>query len=204
MEELLWRRSVSESRTTYESVIASARTKLHCGPERISDTPGAYRWNWWATGPDLHDELLSNYAIGTCFAAIEKEFREEIETIRETLDELTPEPELADSPDSVNGAERRMMKSLDRAAQALRIWDEISVPIRRRGDIVFRIWSPRDVMGSPIIKALPIDAFVHGVVEQTAKDQVDIERLRASMGNWRLVAIVLVVLASAGLVVWLF
>lgn len=194
---------MSENRFTYESVIIRVREKLHCGPKRISDAPTAFRWSLWPSRPDLQDELLSDYGVDTGFSALENEFREEIQAIRETLDELGHGPEIADGQKSAMGAEHKMMKSLNQVAEALSIWDQIGVPIRRRGDAVFRIWAPRDVMGSPIIKALPIDTFLNCVAEQTASDRIEIERVKTSMEKWRVAATILAVLIALGVVAWI-
>ena len=194
---------MSENGFTYESVITRVRDKLRCGAERISDERIVFRWSWWPSRPDLQDELLSDYGQATRFSVLEKEFREEIDAIRETLDELAHESELADSQKSSRGAEQSMMKSLNQIAEALSIWDQIGVPIRRRGDIVFRIWAPRDVMGSPIIKALPIDTFINCVAEQSVSDRIEIERVKTSRQRWRITAIMLTVLIGLGAVAWI-
>jgi hypothetical protein len=55
-------------------------------------------------------------------------------------------------------------------------------------------------MGSPIIKALPIDAFVYGVAIQTASDRSVVERLKKNMGVWRAAAIILAVVIAVSIV----
>ena len=94
------------------------------------------------------------------------------------------------------------MNSLNQAASALSIWDQIGIPIRLRGDIVFRIWAPRDVMGSPIIKALPIDVFVNGVAEHTVSDRIEIKRLKKNIDRWRVATIILAVVIALRIASW--
>lgn len=188
---------------TCETIITRVREKLGCGHERISDAPAALRWSWWPDKPDLQDELLSDYGIDAGFQVLEKEFREEVQAIRETLDELGHEPEVAAWQKSSTEGGRKMMQSMNQVARALSIWDQIGMPIRRRDNIIFRIWAPHDVMGSPIIKALPVDAFINGAAEQTASNLIEIGRIKRLLEKWRLAAIICGILAAVG-TIWVF
>lgn len=195
---------------TYESISRRARERLDCGADRIADTPTDLRWSWWpsTSKPDFQDELLSGYGVSdygvdTRFSTLAKEFSEEVGAIRETLDELGNKPDLAEWQKTTFEPARKMMVSLNQAASAHSVWDQIGVPIRRRGDMVFRIWSPRDVMGSPIIKALPVDVFINGIADHTASNRIEIERLRKNMEKWQAVAIILAVVIALRIAVWL-
>lgn len=148
--------------------------------------------------------MVSDYSIDSGNDALENEFREEVQAIREILDELGHEPELADWQKSSMESGRQMLLSLNQTAEALRIWDQIGAPVRCKGNTVFRIWAPRDVMGSPIIKALPADAFINDVVEQTATDRIEIERLKTLLEKWRVAAIIFAVLIVLGAASWVF
>ena len=187
---------------TYESIISRVREKLDCEPGRIAGAPAALWWSWWPINPDFQDQLLSDYGVDTRFSTLEKEFREEVQAIRETLNELGHQPDVADWQKSSIDAGGKMMKGLNQAATALSVWDHIGVPIRRRGDTVFRIWAPRDVMGSPIIKALPIDVFVNGVADHTISDRIEIERLKKNLDKWRVVAVILAMVIALGIAAW--
>lgn len=182
---------------TDEALITRVQGKLGCGPERISDMPTALRWSWWPDKPDLQDELLSDYGVNPTLRALENEFREEVRAIRETLDEQGHEPKLANWQKGSDGAGRKVMQSLNQVAEALDVWGEIGVPIRRRDEVVFRIWAPRDVMGSPIIKSFQVDMFINGVAEQTAKGLIEIERLKKILEKWRAASIMLGILLIA-------
>lgn len=188
---------MSSDKITYKAIIDRVREKLCCESDRISDSPSALRCSWWPNVPDFHDELLSDYNMSGMFGALEKEFREEIMAIRETLDELDHEAGLEDWQNS-----SQLMMSLNQMATAMSVWDQIGISIRRRGDLVFRIWSPRDVMGSPIIKALPLDLFLNGVAHQTASWHIEIEHLKKVMGYWRLVVIFLGAIVGLGILAW--
>jgi hypothetical protein len=83
------------------------------------------------------------------------------------------------------------MMGLNTQADALGIWDKIAIPIRRRGDLVFRILAPRDVMGSPIVEALPVDHYIRGVSVKTAEDAASINHLTEMLNRWRNTSIVL-------------
>lgn len=178
---------MDDTEITYDTIIGRVREKLNCGSDRISDSPAALRWSWWPNVPDFYDELLSDYGADRKFKDIEKEFYEEIQAIRESLNEQGHESSKS---------------SLNQVATAQSIWDQIGIPIRRKDQTVYRIWSPKDVMGLPIIKALPVDLFINGAVEKTASCHIEIERLKKIMDKWRLAAILLGAIVGLRILAW--
>ncbi len=144
------------------------------------------RWSWWPSEPDFQTQLLSDFGISSSSLEIESEFQEEILAIKKALDELGHVSESADYwQKGKSDAGHRLMLGLSQLAEALNVWDEIGVPIRRRGDIVFRIRAQRDVLGSPIISALPVDFYVRCVSQKTAEDAIEIAQLRKHLAWWR-------------------
>jgi len=195
---------MSDDKITYEDIIGRVKEKLNCSSDRISDVPTSFGRSWWPFQLDYQDELLSEYHIGTKFKALEKEVCEEIDAIRETLDELEYETEIADSQKRSADDGSQMMTAVYRLSTAKDIWDQIGVPIRRRGNIVFGIWTSTDVFISPIIKASPIDLFVNVLVEKTSSDRIEIERLKKTMDKWRSATIILAVIIALRLLTWFF
>lgn len=177
---------------TYEDIIYRVRKKLGCGAERISDAPAPFRWSWWPYKPNIVAELLSDYGMETGFPDLEKEFYEEIKAIEETLNELGWKPRVVKKQQNVPEYLSKINQSIKIRAEAMSIWEEIAVPTRRRGEIIFRIWPPRDLLGSPIIHALPIDAVLISVTKQSAEDRIEIERLRKLLQKWQAIAIIFI------------
>jgi len=179
------------SSITYIEIINRVREKLDCGPNRIADQPGPFPWCWWPSAPGFANQLNSDYGMESGVPELEKEFHAEVEVIREALDQLGHEPTLTGWQELSGAPTRRLMRSLDQAVTALTIWDAIGVPIRRKGDIVFLIRAPRDVLGSPCISAMSVDSYLGAVTEKTATDRVEIEALKKRLDLWRTGAIVL-------------
>lgn len=176
--------------TTYELIVNRVRQIRNFGPDRMADEPINRSLGWWPwpSKPDFNDYLMSDYGMNdddadARFSALQKEYWEEIKAIREVLDELEKEE---------NG--RTITDHLNQTGRAIRIWEQIGVPIRRKGDTVFKIWAPRDVMGLPIIKSMYIDWFVIGVTEHTASNYIEIEILKKKLDRWRLGAIILAII----------
>lgn len=174
---------------TYAEIISTIRSKLNCGRDRIADTPVGFRWTYWPTTPTFEAQLLSDYGIPSENPELEESFRAEVTAIRETLEELGYEPKLAKWQRGDSEPGRRLMKSMNLAAEALNLWDEIGVPVRFKNGLVYRIVAPRDVLGSPIVDAAPPEVYVREVCEQTARDALEKELLKRRAARWRTGAI---------------
>jgi len=171
---------------TYGQVIEAVRGKLNCGAERIADSPAALRWSWWPTEPDIQDQILSDYGAATDYSEIENEFQSEVAAIRESLKSLGHDTRLANWQKGSSSKVAPLWTGLNRSADALALWDHFGMPVRRRGNLVFRIWAPREVMGgAPIIKALPLDLYIPAVTQKTAVDAAEIARLQTGLSRWR-------------------
>lgn len=191
------------NRVTWEQIISGARSKLQDGEQRIADAPCPFRATWWPGRPDEEQQLLSGYGMPTSVPELEKCFYDEVDAIREALKDQGHSPPLAGWQKNSTGAARRVMMGLNAQADALTIWDEIGVPIRRRGDSVYRILAPRDVMGSPIIEALDVDWYIRGASAKTADDAARIANLTRTLSQWRVISFALAAIVVL-LVVWRF
>jgi hypothetical protein len=80
-----------------------------------------------------------------------------------------------------------MYGSMNQRAVALDVWEQIAFPLRRRGDIIYRICAPREVLGgTPIVDAVATDEFIRGVSSATARYAQELARLRRRLRMWRL------------------
>ena len=176
---------------TFEQIVTAVRPKLKDDEARIADSPGPFRETWWPGKTHLGQGLLSDHGVPTSFPEIERAFYDEVRAICDSLKQAGQKPKLAEWHKGSKDAGTGMMLSLNFQADALSIWDKIAIPVRRRGDIVFRILAPRNVMGSPIVEALHIDHYIQGVSIKTAKDAACISGLRKKVSRWRLISLVL-------------
>jgi hypothetical protein len=128
-----------------------------------------------------------------------------VKAIHECLNAHGYNPALAEwqrfeSGDEAAEAATQMYKSLNQRSTAISLWEQIAFPLRRLGDIVFRIRAPRDVFGTPIIEAVLVDDFIRGVSLHTVSDKQKISRLQKRLTAWKLIAAG----ASAGAVLLLW
>ncbi len=198
------KRGYMATELTYEDVLVAARSKVAGAESRFADEPSPFRATWWPGVPTFEQELLSDYGVESSMPDLSKEFFEEVSAIRDSLKELGHKGELAPWQRSGLEAGKRMMEGLNRHAEALGLWDELCFPMRRRGDLVFRIKSPGDAMGTPIIQALSLDGYVRGVTVQTARAAIEIAALTRSRDKWRVAAAVLGLILLLVLVTWAF
>ena len=176
---------------TFEQIVSAVRPKLKDDEARIADAPGPFRETWWPGTTHLGRGLLSDHGVPTSSPEIERAFYDEISAICDSLKQAGQKPTLAEWHKGSKDAGRDMMLSLNFQADALSIWDKIAIPVRRRGNIVFRILAPRDVMGSPIVDALHVDHYIKGVSIKTAKASACISGLTKKVSRWRLISFVL-------------
>jgi hypothetical protein len=175
----------------YDDVLAAARSRVGVPESRFAEEPQPFRATWWPGAPTLEQQLLSDYGVESPMPDLSKHFFEEVSAIRDSLKELGHKVQLAGWQKSGLEAGERMMEGLNRHAEALGLWDELCFPLRRRGDLVFRIQSPRDAMGTPIIQALPVDDYVRGTSIRTARAAVELAALAKSRDRWRVAAAIL-------------
>ena len=109
-------------------IIAGVRSKLRDDGARISDSPKPFLGTWWPGATSLEQELLSDYAMPGPSPEQERAFHDEVAAIRDSLAELQEE---------ATDARRRLRMSLELQAEALAIWENIAIPVRRRGSTSF-------------------------------------------------------------------
>ncbi|MCY3610659.1 MAG: hypothetical protein OXH51_03915 [Gemmatimonadetes bacterium] len=179
---------------TVERIIAAVRSKLGDDGARISDSPRPFLGTWWPGTTSFEQELLSDYGVGGPSPEIERAFYDEVKAIQDSL---------AESQDEPTNPQQRMMMSLNLRAKALGIWEEIAIPVRRQEEQVFRILAPRDIMGSPIVQAIPVDQYLRGVSIRSAEDAARLDTLTREVSRWRWVSFVCGAIAILFLLWWL-
>lgn len=178
---------------TFANVIADVRRQLSDNGIRIADTPISFSDAWWQNSPSMaqypEQQLKSDHGIPSGPKQLNEEFDAEVKAIHECLDRFERLPRFAKWQETKDPNARLMYKSLNQRADALQIWEHIAFPLRRRGDIVFRIFAPRQVLGgAPMIGALHVDDFIRGVSSHTVRDKHEIARLRKQLNVWKIIA----------------
>lgn len=176
-----------KNEVTFEQVIACVRRRLLDGGVRIAEAPTLFQHVWWPNSPSFEARLASDYGIYSGPEQLNEEFDMEVMAIQECLEETGYVPDFENWQLS-EGPAGRVYSSLNTRAMALSVWERIAFPLRRRGDVVYRICAPRDVLGRPLIDALIVDDFVRGISLQSANDKIDLARLKSSLVLWKRVA----------------
>ncbi len=167
---------------------------LQDGKHRLLDSDVPMRPAWFPQylAPDNSELLMSDYGLSASEdELIAGQFHEEVDAIREWLcGQFEPVGSCA---------LERVREGVNRKAQALAIWDWCAVPLRQNKGFIYRIWSPRDVLGSPTIRRLPIQEFLARAAQQSASDALERGRLIRCLRAWRIVFAVSAVIVGLGL-----
>lgn len=163
------------------------------GNRRFVDTNVSLRLSWFPEmlSPEFSDELMSDHGVSAEERSFSSEFFEEVNAITDLLGKNNITSELAEWQKTGMAAVERMYQGLNRRAMALSIWNWYAIPLRLKGKTVYRIWAPRDVTGTPIIKALPLNDFLSLVAQETAKDKIELARYRGKIKRWQSATVVL-------------
>lgn len=187
-----------------EILVARLQASLPDGHLRFFRSSAPLREAWFPTRPAELQEFLSDYNTADLDEpeqedALRHEWRNEILAIMKILEEGDAQDPTVDQSDP--GA--RLEAGLARRARALYIWDEYGVPLRLRARTVYRIQSPRDALGDPVILSIPLSSFIVMSSAKTAHDAVTIGHLTNALSKWRLSALI-AVLGFLALLLWTF
>jgi len=137
--------------------------------------------------PDISDRISSNYSMPSANEEIAKQFYEEVRVIEKIMEEMN----IPNGPD---------LQALNRKAYAIQIWDCYAIPWRFHKETVYLIWSPHDLMGSPIIHSYPASYFLRALAEILEKHYNQAWKQARHLKYWRILAIL--VLIIIGFVLW--
>jgi hypothetical protein len=191
----------------FQDIIDDVRRQLSDSGTRIAAAPLYFRSAWWPDpGRDIlkfRAELMSDYGVPTGPKEITDDFYAEVKAIEECLDRLEHGPNDAEPEKTTEWMARRIMESANQRATALSVWEKIAFPLRLRGNSVFHVVAPSNILGTPIVEAMPADEFIRLVSMQTIYDKVEIARLQQRLNWWKLAgAVAACVLLLFGLSIW--
>lgn len=166
--------------------ISELRRGVDHGEVKLAASPVNLSLAWFPVSNSPADEDLWAADMGVESAPNEsrKEYFDEVRLFREAIttpdSEVPLEPWQRSTDDSeLSGAGQRMYAGMNKHALAMENWDRYAIPIRLRGNAVERIWSPRDLGGEPISRAIKADHFVAAVAVKTAMDRFRVMQLEA-------------------------
>jgi hypothetical protein len=179
---------VAKKQNTITNLISDVRRQLSDEGVRISEAPTLFDLAWWPSSPAAMEKFVhhiySDYGLSGV-KPLNNDFFAEVSAIQDVLKKWSPATQTGDA---LEDARNTVEADTNRRARAMSLWEKIAFPVRRSGDIVFRIRAPRDIFGTPIIEALLADDFIRGVSIQTAKDKAQIARLKKSLNLWKFIA----------------
>jgi hypothetical protein len=156
----------------------------------------------WFPGPDLDldhgTQVMSDHGVPTAYPDVEASYHEEVELFDAAI-ESTPDDQQRIGRASGQAA-NRLMLGMAKRAHAIGNWSRYAIPLRVVGGQVFHIRAPRDLAGTPIIKAVPIQDFVCRAAIRTARDSFEKLQMKAQLNLWRIIAAFLLVIV---LIQWL-
>lgn len=192
LERLVWPFRTVASPSELVEDVEMLRGMLQRGSERFFASPVSLSLAWFPSNasPDVGARLMSDYGVATDYPELEKQFYEEVAALVDVIEGDEAATSSSEADDRTR-AVSRMNRGLAKRAHAMSHWDRIGLPIRRWGEHIAFIRSPRDLMGSPTISTLPIEAFVPLVAVKTASDHFRILQLEARESFWKWTSLVL-------------
>lgn len=187
-------------------VIEEAIRRLPHGKTRlaVSNFPLSYACLSELYGPDISERLSSDYSMPSGNEEIEKQYYEEITTIEKIMVEIDVPIRLANwQSRSKSEPAEKMMKEMNRRAYAIQMWDWYAIPWRLSGDSVHVIYSPHDVMGTPIIHTYPAHHFLRSLAETMEKQHTQAEKLSNQLSFWKnlgIIVLVVIVIVIGGII----
>ena len=156
------------------------------GELRLINTEFSLHDSWFPDSSIGFGEiLLSNYGVSEGDTEIQKQFFKEVKAIRKWIDE-----------NDTSTYRSPIDSGMIRQSLAFEIWDDYAVPLRWKGESIYRIWPPQDVMGSPTIKSVSIDEFLAFIALKSVHVEAKIESLNNQLSKWRNGAVILAIVLA--------
>ncbi|HHW68937.1 MAG TPA: hypothetical protein GX747_01170, partial [Tenericutes bacterium] len=186
----------------FKPLIEEAIKKLKNGENRlaVSDYPLKYACLNGFNTPDFSERLSSNYRMPSENKDIEADYFEEITLLEKMMADANIPINFADwqkgtkIESSIQDTVEKMHKGLNRRALAIQLWDWYAIPWRYKNNAIHIIWSPQDVMGTPIIHSYPVDFFLSNfssILENQAESQLKAMKQLGFWKNFGIVAIII-------------
>jgi hypothetical protein len=187
-------------------VIEKAIRRLPNGKSRLtlSDYSMSYTFFSNFEVPDFAEIMQSDYGMPSGNDTVEKQFFEEITTIEDIMLEVNVPIKIDKSGSRLASLEsyQNMMKSMNLRAYAIRLWDWYGIPWRIDGSKVHIIYSPEDLMGTPIIRTISIHEFLNKVIIKLEDRKIEVGSLTKKLDYWRVFGIIMSIVM--GIIFWIF
>lgn len=188
----------------FSFVIEEAIKRLPDGENRfaLSDYPLSHICLKDFYAPDIAEYLKSDYGRPSSDKEIEKDYYEEISTLEKIMIDADVPISLSDWQTGTNSeAGKRLFKGINRRAYAIQMWDWYGIPWRFKDGFIHLIWSPSDVMGSPIIHSYPVENFLSNLTIKEGKHVQEIEQSNRQLNFWKNFGHIVIAIVSIILII---
>ena len=142
--------------------------------------------------PDLSEWLSSYDTMSSGNDAIEKQYFEEITTIKKIMADTDVPIHLADWQSRAKSpAGDKMFKVLNRRGYAIQVWEWYAIPWRYKDGLIHLIWAPQDVMGSPIIHSYSVNEFLERLSNKQKAQFMKFQKSHKQIDIWRTISIIM-------------
>jgi hypothetical protein len=158
--------------------IHEIQAALDEGDSRIVDAHCYMADCFFPDAPSFGDDLSSSYAMPSESPELDSQYQEELKAIWENIQKHSPDIGLDPSEEVMT----RFRASMTLQSTSMNIWDTFALPLRLHDGRVYRIWGSKDLMGTPVVKSMPVDSFLRSVAIKTAEDKAHIDKLNSRLG----------------------
>ncbi|MBP9019441.1 MAG: hypothetical protein WBJ37_06625 [Bacteroidales bacterium] len=191
----------------FKPLIEEAIKKLKNGENRltVSNYPLKYAFLNGLDTPDISEMLYSDYGMPSENKDIEADYFEEITLLEKMIADANVPIYPADRKKGakIESAEK-IFEGLNRRAFAMLLWNWYAIPWRYKNKKIHVIWSPQDIMGTPIIHSYPLDFFLSyfsSILENQAESQLEVLK---QLGFWKNFGIITIIIFAIILYVILY
>lgn len=184
-------------------VIEEAIRQLRDGETRlaVSDYPLSHACLNDLYKPDFEEWVLSYSETSSGNEDITKDYYEEITTIEKLMVDAEVPIKFADwqSKSNLESLEK-IHKGLNLRAYSMQLWDWYAIPWRYKNGFIHLIWSPHDIMGSPIIHSYPASYFLSNLAAKLETEFSQFQRTSRQLTIWKNLGIIILIVM--GIIVW--
>jgi hypothetical protein len=185
-------------------VIEEAIKKLPEGESRfvLTDLPLSVFCLDGFYGPDMAERLSSNLGSSSKNDKIEAQYFEEITTLEKIMVRADFVLNLSHRILRCKSTfVERHLQGISLRGYAIQMWNWYAIPWRFDGKKVHIIYSPEDILGTPIIHTYESGHFLCKIAEQMIKHQKTDYRLNKKLSFWKNFGVIVMALFIIGIIV---
>lgn len=154
--------------------------------------------------PDMSENISSDYCISSDNKDIEADYFEEIKLLEKLMIDAEIPVNLADWQKGFKiESTEKMLKGFNRRAYAIQLWNWYAIPLRYKNDAICVVWSPSDILGTPIIHSYCVNYFLAILINQAENQAEGRIKTLKQLSFWKsfgIIAIIILIGLLSGLV----